>query len=106
MRTTIQSKELLADVDNLSKAANTIKEETCNFENDLKKLEQCIAELNSYWEGDAAKSFQSSILVDFYELNEACAVFKKLSGDYSFAVNEYRKNEQKSIDIVRAIKDI
>lgn len=106
MNKTMHSDELLADIQNLSNTANTIKEETEGFENDIKSLEQCLTELSLYWKGNAANEFQNNIFIDFYELKTACGVFKKLSDDYAFAVNEYRKNEQKSVSIIKAIKDV
>lgn len=106
MKINIFSNELLADVQELSKAANTIKEETQSFISNLKSLESCMAELSTYWTGSAAETFQKNIFINYSELSTAGLVFKKIAADYDYAVNEYRKNEQKSIEIINAINNI
>ncbi len=103
MKNTIASNGLLADTKELSKAANVIREEAEGFKNDLKRLEECLEELQLYWEGNAASRFHQNMFCDFLMLRNAREVFIKLSEDYAFAVNEYLKNEQRAMDIVTNI---
>lgn len=102
----IESKKIFADIQQLDKTANKIKEETENFAADLYRLEQCVEEMKLYWKGTAAKSFLNNIMTDFQTLQDSAKVFSKLSDDFSFAVDKYRKTDQKTIDIVRAVKEI
>lgn len=104
MKNSLLSNELFADAKKVKRAADVIKEESEAFRNDLKLLEQCINELLLCWKGEAADSFRRGADTNITEMKKICSVFEKLSGDYDFAANEYAANEQRAIDIVKAIK--
>ncbi len=103
MRNTTDSDKLTLDERELSRTANTIRQESEGFNKDLEALEECMKELQSYWKGNSADRFQQNVSFDIFNLKCLGGVFKKLSDDYDFAVIEYEKNKQRSIDIVNAI---
>lgn len=102
----LQIKKVFVDVQDLERSMDTITEETKKFKSDLCCLEQCIAELNLYWEGMASKEFRNNIFLDFQMLRSAANLYSKLSDDCSFAVNEYKKTDQISYEIIMSIKNI
>ncbi len=92
------------DLVQLNKTACIIKEETKCLQTNYKQLTKCIKELSLYWRGDSAKSFFESIEKDLLTLNDAWAIYKKISNNYSNAVDYYCTIEQTTKSIVDMVK--
>lgn len=93
-----------ADRDMIAKTAEVIRDESEGFINDLIALEECMKELSGCWEGEAKKKFDFWMSFDFFELDQAAWLFKRVSEYYDFAIKEYTKNAQKALETVKAVR--
>ncbi len=98
--------EVYADVKEIRTAADNIREETESYSQNLKKLEVCIDELKGFWSGDASEAFARSMSAQITQLKGVEASLRKLSEDYRSVADEYARNDQRTEEIISAIKCI
>lgn len=106
MSDNLQSKEVLAQLNEIRQTASGIKEESDAFAVNIRRLEQCFNELKVYWRGEAADVYQQIISADINNLKIVHGLLTGLSKDYENAVTEYEKASHKAEEILNAIKEI
>lgn len=106
MSDNLQSKEVLARLNDIRQTASGIKEESDAFAVNIRRLEQCLGELKAYWHGEAADAYQKTVSADIHNLKLIHGILSGLAKDYENAVAEYENTSQKAKEILNAIKEI
>ena len=96
--------EIPVDEESLRRTSCGITEQSELFEANLKQLAQCMEDLSAFWSGVSARTFADTFACDLEELESVSAVFRKLSQDYRFALDEYEKNARRAMEITSALR--
>lgn len=96
--------EIRVDEIKLNQIASSAGQFSESFNNDLKKLADCLGELPGFWSGEAAKAYLTGLADDFNKLEEINMIIAEAAGSLRFAINEYERRAERMNEIVRALK--
>lgn len=75
-----------------------------SFNDDLRKLGDCLGALPEFWSGAAAKAYLAGLKDDFDRLEEIAVIIGEAAASLRFAMNEYEKRAERMNEIVRALQ--
>ena len=81
-----------------------LAEKNSYIKNKFYQLLNSVDELNCYWTGTAARLFYNSIKIDMEILEGYVNAISKVSEDYEYAFDLYKRNNQRIYEIVKAIE--
>ncbi len=95
--------ECLADIFRLSQKSELLGDELEMLKNDAAELENCLAELSSFWTGTASEAY----IIDMRRSLEGLKAYLKsidnISQNFKFASQTYSKCEERVSEIIGAV---
>lgn len=100
------SRRLQIDIATLAKKTEWLREQKRIIVQQRKKLAECLEDINTYWDGVAAKEFYNRVSADIDMLDRYLSLIEKVVSDYAVALEKYRNSEEQISDIIKAISII
>lgn len=94
---------LQVDIATLAKKTEWLREQKKIILQQRKKLAECLSDINTYWDGMAAKEFYDRVSADIDMMDEYLRLIEKVVSDYTVALDKYRNSEEQISDILKAI---